>query len=707
MKTDPAKPRGARRFWPTSLSRRILVGSLVTTTITYAIIATVVSIVLSTYTRTITREAAREKLSDIAYGIQLQGNELESYLVNFTEWNAFHEQTLQLDPRFIADEVDPWLKSRSGATVVVWETLDGDVLYSYGPEADVAAARSLARSGSVKGPVLLPQGPSTVAAAPIVGDPAGAPVGFLVLARPVDTSLFSVGVGTVSLGPRAEDLREDEGWERIEPPAGYVAGSTTINDGVLHTRGVLRGADGGPTFSVDLVQPDPWTGEGRLLVVIAIPVVLGLMTIAVGTWLGVSTSKSIGRPLSRFTSYLADQGYLAVQGLRADEELAIDPRLPEDFINLGNVISELMTQLRVNQAELIEASEQAVAAERAFRTVVEESPEVKILVRGGVVEIANPAAAHFFGLHLGDLVRADPRGLFEGIELLDEAGDRIDVIGLAAEAGTVPVLARCLTHGQPERWIEMSVSPVGASTEDYVISARNVTEERRLEALRSEILSLVSHDLRSPLTVVRGYLDILDRPMDDAKRSVAIESARRATQRMEGLLDDLLYATRAERVFGPSVLRTTDLAELASSVSASLEMSSGQTITTHASGPVLVLGDAARLEQAITNLVSNAVKHGPEDGEVRVFVREDDDHAYLAVEDDGAGVPPEEREHVFERGVRGPSAATTPGAGLGLYIARAITEAHGGTASAEDAASGGTRFVLRLPLARPEDDREG
>ena len=450
-------------------------------------------------------------------------------------------------------------------------------------------------------------------------------------------------------------------------------------------------------------RADAWLGDSRVWLLLLLPVALGLATVVGSYLLGTTLAKSVDRPLGQFVDYLQDQGYLALQGLRTDEEVLITPDLPEDFAKLGNVITDLMTQLRINQSDLIEAGDQALAAEMAFRTVVEESPEVKILVRGGVVEIANPAAAHFFGLHLGDLVRAEPDGLFSGIELFDEAGDRLALLTMARVAREAPVVARCAVPGQPDRWVEFSVAFIDHAGDDYVISARNITEERRIEALRAEVLSLVSHDLRSPLTVVRGYLDILDRPISDEKRKGAIDSARKAAQRMEGLLDDLLHATRAERVFAPRVMRPVDLPALVEGITASLAMAAGQTIVTALEPGVAVLGDPVRLEQAIANLVGNAIKHGPDPGEIRVTIRSRDGRVAVRVSDDGDGIPEDMREKVFERGARTAASHGTPGLGLGLYIVRVVAEAHGGSAFV-DAESDGTCFVLDLPAMSPEAD---
>jgi signal transduction histidine kinase len=551
---------------------------------------------------------------------------------------------------------------------------------------------------------VLPSGPSVVAIRPIVGDPPRPSVGAVAVARPLDAATLSSGNADLRVGATGDGL-EPPGrpWKAVRGPTGYAWAAAALVGDKWVTKAALPSADGRTALTIEVSQPDPWIGEGRLWLAVLVPVGLGVLTIGVGALVALFVSKSIGRPLRQFVRYMQEQGYLAIQGLRTDDELLIDPDLPADFRELGQVIVDLMTQLRVNQSELIEAGEQALTAERAFRTVVEESPEVKILVRQGVVEIANPAAAHFFGLHLGDLVRADPEGLFTGIGLYDEGGHRMDLATLAERATKGPVVARCTVPNQPDRWIEISVAVLDPVMLDYVISARNITEERRLEALREEILSLVSHDLRSPLTVVRGYLDILARPLDDERRDAAVESAKRAADRMEGLLDDLLHATRAERVFAPTVMRLVDMGELAEAVCASLQVGAEQQIRVGAEPGIIVLGDEVRLEQAVSNLVGNAIKHGPENGEIRVSVSSQGERARLAVEDDGPGLPEDQWETVFERGKRGPTSSGKPGLGLGLYIVRVVAEAHGGTAYIERSSTGGSRFVFELPLEQTDD----
>jgi signal transduction histidine kinase len=150
-------------------------------------------------------------------------------------------------------------------------------------------------------------------------------------------------------------------------------------------------------------------------------------------------------------------------------------------------------------------------------------------------------------------------------------------------------------------------------------------------------------------------------------------------------------------------MRLVDMGELAEAVCASLQVGAEQQIRVVAEPGIIVLGDEVRLEQAVSNLVGNAIKHGPENGEIRVSVSSQGERARLAVEDDGPGLPEDQWETVFERGKRGPTSSGKPGLGLGLYIVRVVAEAHGGTAYIERSSTGGSRFVFELPLEQTDD----
>jgi signal transduction histidine kinase len=677
------------------LSTRVQVIMALSTAVVFTVIATIVGLGVTQYSRSLAADEAKRQLDMIRVQFDLEASRLDALIAGFCEYEAAAGD----DAGDAAASLERWLAAESPADALVCVSGSGEVSASRGAEDDTLALRALIAShpGGVSGLLLLPSGPAVVAVRLV-----GAETGTVALARPLSQSLVSVDKSTTELLPATSAVPASEDARSLSLPSGYQTAMADTRDGLFITRATLTGVDGQPAVTVLIERPDPGLGQGRLWLVLVVPIALGLVTVGLGYLLGMAVGRSVTRPLHRFVTYLQEQGYMALQGLRTDDGLIVEPGLPGDFAELGGVIHDLMTQLRINQTELMEANDQALAAERAFRTVVEESPEVKILVRGGVVEIANPAAAHFFGLRLGDLLRAEPGGLFAGVEFFAEDGGRVGLLDIAREQAGQASVVRCVTGDErAERWMEISVAFIDPDANDYVISARDITEQRRLEALREEVLSLASHDLRSPLTVVRGYLDILDTPIPDAQREKAVGGARRATERLESLLNDLLYATRADRVLAPQVLRPVDLSALAHSVATSLQIGALQDITVTAAEPVVVLGDSDRLEQAITNLVGNAVKHGPAEGVISVGVATANGRARVTVSDEGPGIPEEHRETLFGRGVRGSSDA--PGSGLGLYIVRVVAEAHNGQAFVEPT-DGGTRFVIDLPLMAESED---
>ena len=228
-----------------------------------------------------------------------------------------------------------------------------------------------------------------------------------------------------------------------------------------------------------------------------------------------------------------------------------------------------------------------------------------------------------------------------------------------------------------------------------------MTEDRRLQQIRSEIVALISHDLRSPLAVVIGYLDLLRRPLTEDERDRAIDSAKRNAGRMVDLLEDLLSATRAEELLSPSALLPVDLASLAEEVVSSIAPTrSERRLTIEVTSAPVVRGEEKRLRQVLVNLVTNAFKYSPEPEPVLVRVGCEGTTALLQVIDRGPGVPPEDSERIFDRYARlaGTSAGRS-GMGLGLYIVRTIAENHGGCVRVSKTPGGGATFSVELPCA--------
>jgi signal transduction histidine kinase len=236
-----------------------------------------------------------------------------------------------------------------------------------------------------------------------------------------------------------------------------------------------------------------------------------------------------------------------------------------------------------------------------------------------------------------------------------------------------------------------------------------------LEQLRTDLLSTVAHELRTPLTAVRTSIGLLlDHSVEPEPelREQLLQTISQSAERMQQLITDVLDLARS-RLGGMQLqLRRFDATCLAREVAEPLRPlldSRHQKLELDLpAGPVWVYGDHRRLEQALTNLLSNAHKFSPNGSPVRLAVARRGQEVAWTVADRGVGIGPEDRPRLFERFF---SAATDAaghrgGTGLGLPLALAIAQAHGGTIDVESALGQGSTFTLRVPAAGPPEEDE-
>jgi len=238
----------------------------------------------------------------------------------------------------------------------------------------------------------------------------------------------------------------------------------------------------------------------------------------------------------------------------------------------------------------------------------------------------------------------------------------------------------------------------------YEAERSTVEELRRLSALRADFVSLVSHELRSPMAAVIGAARTLQerwRSLSPDQREAFLALIGDETNRLAALIGDVLDTSRIEA--GTFTYRFTDidLSALVADVVGTAAVGQDE-VRIRADVPAalpIVRGDAARLRQVLANLVDNAVKYSPAGDEVAVRARRENGRVLIEVVDHGPGIPYDQQRLIFEKFGRADVAGgSKPGTGLGLFIARSIAEAHGGTLDVRSGPNAGSTFTLALPL---------
>ncbi len=289
------------------------------------------------------------------------------------------------------------------------------------------------------------------------------------------------------------------------------------------------------------------------------------------------------------------------------------------------------------------------------------------------------------------------------------ADRRIDAIALAIASAALSGLVLIRLAGLVRSFDRVRRDERAARAEAESAQRQLLRQNERLreaDRLKDEFVALISHDLRTPLTSIMGYLELVldDDNLTEEQRGF-LNVADRNADRLLRLVNDLLFVARFEA--GELELRPTEL-DLAAVVRQSVEESGpraaagGVELTCEAGAVSAVQADKGRMFQLVENLVSNAIKFTPEGGEVRVSVTPVNGVVRLEVADTGIGIASGEQEHLFERFFRASTASEhqIPGTGLGLYITRAIVEAHGGSIAVRSGPGEGTSFCVELP-ARP------
>jgi two-component system, chemotaxis family, CheB/CheR fusion protein len=382
------------------------------------------------------------------------------------------------------------------------------------------------------------------------------------------------------------------------------------------------------------------------------------------------------------------------------EAVSEEQKMTLDELNdVNHHLEQRAAQLQ-QLTESLEHHRQASDTERArLSAVLLSVGDPIVVVDGNAVPIlANPAYDRTFGRGGNTFLALDASGRLLGAEE--------HPLSRAARGESFVLEFTTVAPDGSRRRCEATGEPIaGAGTERGVLVIRDVTE-RSIYRVQDEFLALASHELRTPLSAVLIYLELLEqrsgtRPeMEEFHRFA--ERALHQAHRLKDLTGDLLDATRLQHGKLSLRMRTMDLGATAErAVEAAQTGEGGPAIRlTRAPEPITIHGDPSRIEQVVLNLLVNALAHSPGASDVAVRLERADPWAEIVVQDAGEGIDPKELPFVFDRfrQVQGGREITGEGLGLGLYIAREIIVAHGGTIAVDSEPGQGTTFTVRLPL---------
>jgi PAS domain S-box-containing protein len=346
----------------------------------------------------------------------------------------------------------------------------------------------------------------------------------------------------------------------------------------------------------------------------------------------------------------------------------------------------------VDNALLYREAERGANAARALAYVADG---VVLIDRDGIVRHWNPAAASITSVAEEDALE---RPVGDVVPAWDALTTHVPLVAPGAPAR--PVTVPIVIDGD-ERWVAVS----GVEFEQgRVYALQDVTEERALEKTRSDFVTTASHELRTPLAAVYGAIRTLRREdveLSEYDRAQFLEMIESEATRLARIVDQILLAGQLDAGAVELEVTECDPSEIAAGVIESAQVHVPETISLSldVDGAPKISCDENKLRQVLVNLVDNAVKYSPGGGHVELRVRNGDGSCVIDVVDQGLGIPPAERERIFEKFYRLDPQQThgVGGSGLGLYICRELVERMDGRLSVESEPGKGSRFTLELP----------
>jgi signal transduction histidine kinase/CheY-like chemotaxis protein len=405
----------------------------------------------------------------------------------------------------------------------------------------------------------------------------------------------------------------------------------------------------------------------RAVILVALAGVLALVAALVLISLLV---RSMRRPL--------DELLQATRGLAGgDLNARVEPSGPRELRELGTAFNAM-------GEDLVSAQRQIDEQRHRLEVTIESLGDALLVTEPGspVIAAVNPSVARLVPeLTVGDRV--------------DASGSPLPPLDAALASETI------IEHGG--RTLAVTAAKLPEEPPGVVWTVRDTTERARLERAKSEFVATASHELRSPLTSIKGFVELLHRTpagMSDRQREF-VEIILKSTERLTDLVNDLLDVARIEADRVDIKRRPVDVGEAVSEVAELMGpqlAAKNQRLSVHvAPATGLALADSARVRQIAANLLTNAHLYTGEGGRIEVSLERDRAWVKLVVQDTGVGMTAEQRSRIFERFYRAREGSTAPGTGLGLSIVKSLVELHDGQVEVDSEPGRGSTFTVLLP----------
>ncbi len=412
-----------------------------------------------------------------------------------------------------------------------------------------------------------------------------------------------------------------------------------------------------------------------------------LLAIAFAALLGLTLAQRLTKPIQEMT--------VSAQKIAAGDFSLRTYTTSQDEIGvLGQALNQMAQQLK----ETIDAvSTEKSKLESVLANMVSG---VIFLGQDGRVDLVNPAAGQILGIK--PIISGGRKhvGIIRNYQLSQ-------LIATALERGKV-VKEEILILVPHERNVQVNITPI-TGREDFnlgaVVVLHDITDFRKLERVRKDFVANVSHELKTPVTSLKGYAEtLLDGALEDPRvASEFVKIMLTESERLSILINDLLELSKIESTASPMTWQEINIDVLISFLKnkfkPQVEERQIELEFTRPENPLIAMGDNGMIDQVLINLIDNAVKYSPVGGKVTMAVSEQAERILFEVIDTGLGIPEQELKRIFERFYRVDKGRSRKlgGTGLGLAIVKHILEIHGSQIKVESTLGRGSRFYFTLP----------